>query len=172
MAKFTQKDKVDVIEAYTTMLVPMNELARKYSCTRQAIWKVLKKHEVDTSKKLIQVSCTTCGAILLRPKCRIRKQKHHFCDYDCYYAFLDAGNGNPYLQNKHGQRIARRVVEQFFSLEEGHIVHHEDGNTLNNTPQNLKVFACQGDHVRYHRGFEIEPLWDGSSVVGGRVLGK
>lgn len=161
MAKLTQRDKVDIIEAYTALFTPMIELAEKYDVTRQAIWKVLKKAGVDTSKQLIKVSCTTCGAVLSRPKCRIRKQKHHFCDYDCYFAYLDAGNGNPYLANRHGQRIARRVVEQFFKLEEGHIVHHEDRNTLNNTPQNLKVFACQGDHVRYHRGFEVEPLWCG-----------
>jgi len=163
MAKLTQQNKVDIIEAYNVQLVPIIKLAEKYNVTRQAIYKLLKQSGIDTTKKLIQVSCTTCGNILLRPKCRIRKQKNHFCDDTCYFAFLDAGNGSPYIQSRHGQRIARRVVAELFDLQDGHIVHHEDRNCFNNLPYNLKVFACQGDHVRYHRGFEVQPIWDGSA---------
>ncbi len=159
--KLTRRNRVDIIEAYEN-LTPVIELAEKYSLTRQGIYKVLRVNGIDTTKKKLDVSCTTCGKIIQRPKCRIRKQKNHFCDDECYFAFLEAGNGNPYIQNRHGQRIGRRVVSAYFTLEEGHVVHHEDRNTLNNLPYNLKVFATQGDHIRYHRGFEVQPLWEWS----------
>ena len=164
MAKLKPQDKVDIINAYTSLFTPMIELAEKYYVSRQAIYKLLKKSGIDTSKKLIRVSCTVCGAVLNRPKCRVRKQLNHFCDYECYYAFLEAGNGNPYIHNRYGQRIARQIISQFFDIQDDHVIHHEDRNTLNNMPYNLKVFTTQGDHVRYHRGFDVEPLWDGTTL--------
>jgi hypothetical protein len=163
MAKITQKDKVDIIKAYE-QLETVISLAQKHNVTRQAIYKVLRQHGIDTSKKQLQVSCRACGELLTRNKARVRKQKNHFCNYECYFAFLEAGNDNIYIQNRQGQRIGRRIVSCFFELSDTHIVHHEDRNTLNNLPYNLKVFACQGDHIRYHRGFEIDPIWDGSKL--------
>ena len=116
---------------------------------------------MDTSKRKVQVECSACGKLLKRVKSRVRKQRHHYCDHECYYAALEAGNGYPYIQNRHGMRVARSVVSKYFELSEGNVVHHEDRNTLNNMLRNLKVFATQGDHVRYHRGFDIEPIWEG-----------
>lgn len=163
MAKITQKDKVHIIKAYEN-LETVASLATTFGVTRQAIYKVLRTNGIDTSKKQLKVSCRACGKILTRNKARVRKQKNHFCDYKCYYAFLEAGNDNIYIQNRQGQRIARRVVSCFFELQDDHIVHHEDRNTLNNLPYNLKVFSTQGDHIRYHREFEIDPIWDGSKL--------
>jgi hypothetical protein len=146
----TRNQKVDIIDAYTNQLTPMIELADKYGITRQGIYKILKKAGVDTTTQRFTVSCTACGNKLSRPKSKVRRQLNHFCSTDCYYAFLAAGNGFPYLQNRHGQMQARSIVSQYFSLQEDHVVHHEDRNTLNNRLDNLKVFACNGDHVRYH----------------------
>ena len=165
--KISHNDRVDIIKAYENELVPVKKLSEKYNVTRQAIYKVLKQSGIDTSKRLIQVSCTACGAVLDRHKARIRKQKNHFCDYECYYAFLNAGN--PYIQNRHGQRTARRVVSEYFELQEGHVVHHIDNNNYHNLPSNLMVFTTQGDHIRHHRGFDVEPLWDGSKLSPSEV---
>lgn len=159
--RLRQKDKVDIIKAYESDLTPMVDLAKRYGITRQGIYKVLKSAGVDTTKRKIPVSCTTCGNPVDRTKARIRRQLHHFCDQVCYNIFLEVGNGSLSLPNRHGTRIARLVVSRFFSLQEGHIVHHEDRNQLNNKPNNLKVFANQGDHIRYHRGFDVKPLWEG-----------
>jgi hypothetical protein len=43
----------------------------------------------------------------------------------------------------------------------GYVIHHKDRNTLNNNPSNLMVFRNQGDHIRHHRGFDVEPVWAG-----------
>ena len=160
-ARLTRNQKVDIIEAYTNQLTPMSTLATEYGITRQGIYKILKQAGADTEKKRLPVSCTACGTEILRTKARIRRQLNHFCSEACYYAFLEAGNGFPYIENRGGQKRARVLVGDYFSLQTGHIVHHENRNTLDNRLINLRVFANNGDHVRHHRGFDVQPIWDG-----------
>ena len=165
--QLSPNQKVDIIRAFTEQLEPMITIADRYNRSRQAIWKVLKKAGVDTSKSAatITVSCTACGKSINRTRARIRNQVNHFCNYVCYYAFLEAGNGmGPYQESRQGQRIARSKIAEVFDLQSYHIVHHEDRNCYNNMWSNLKVFANQGDHIRYHRlGPDyIQPIWDGT----------
>jgi len=163
-APLTSRQKVDIIEGYRDQLTPMIELAATYGVTRQAIYKIIRKAGIDTSKGQLTVTCSSCGKTFPRTKARVRRQLHHFCSKTCYFAFLEAGNGFPYIQNRHGQRIARSVVSEHFALQEGHIVHHENRNTLDNRLENLKVFAGNGDHVRHHRGFDVTPIWEGNHL--------
>lgn len=172
--KLTEQDKLDIIKAYSEDLEPIMSLALKYNKTRQAIWKMLKKAGIDTCKSKIAVSCTTCGAIIHRPKCQIRNRHNVFCDTNCYYSFLAAGSAHiTETEQRRGNRRARVIVKQYFDLQPEHIVHHEDRFALNNQLWNLKVFATQGDHIRYHhrlRDLEhhnlstiiVEPIWDGT----------
>lgn len=153
--------------AYVDDLTPIIEIASWFHVTRQAIYKVLKKHGVDTSKRQFPVKCYACGNEFLLPRCRIRISKHHFCSDDCYYAWLKAGNcGDEYKPNRHGQRLARSKVSEYFNLEPGMVVHHENRDNLDNRLENLKVFRNQGDHVRYHRDCgNVEPLWEGVNEI-------
>ena len=155
----------DIIDMFEKDLMPVIEIAEICHVTRQAIYRVLRKCGVDTTKRQYPVSCNVCGKEFTLTKGRLRRQKHVFCSRECYFAFLKAGNGYPYIQNRHGQRIARSVVSKYFTLGTNHIVHHENRNTLDNRVKNLKVFRNQGDHVRHHRGFDIEPAWDGSLII-------
>lgn len=161
----TKQDKIDIIQAYTIDLEPIMSIAIRYHKSRHAIWKMLKKAGVDTSKQKVPVSCETCGSVLNRQKSQIRKNKNHFCNMICYQAFLEAGASHltPAEQRK-GSRIARKIVAKYFKLQPDNIVHHEDRFSLNNQPWNLRVFKTQGDHIRYHRGFDVEPIWDGSQL--------
>jgi len=163
-ARLTRNQKVDIINAYSDDLVRMTTLAAQYGVSRQAIYKILKRAGADTKKQRLPVSCTTCGTEILRTKGRIRKQLNHFCSSECYFAFLEAGNGFPYIESRAGQKRARVIVGDHFRLQNGHIVHHENRNTLDNRLINLKVFANNGDHVRHHRGFDVLPIWDGCNA--------
>ena len=182
--KLTPEVQLDIIEAYTVDLWSMQDCADALNVSRTAIHKMLNKHGIDTSKHKLEVSCTTCGKPIMRTKKRVRNQRNHFCSTDCYYAYLDAGR-TMYNQNRQGQRTARAVVAKYFDLQDSHIVHHDDRNTLNNDIRNLKVFANAGDHIKYHHSqrdkytnqltnkstyrknwekyhaFEITPLFDG-----------
>ena len=184
--KIDPSGTVDIIEAYTVDLWPLQEIADVLHVSKAAVHKFLRKHGVDTTKHKITVGCTTCGAVFERTRKRVRKQRNHFCSTDCYSAFLDAGKTN-YVGSRQGQRIARQVVSRHFDLQPEHVVHHEDRNTLNNIPSNLKVFACVSDHIKYHHinrdkyhneitspfnphreqwlrynKDTVKPLWDGS----------
>ena len=159
--RLTQKAKVDIINGYETDLTPMQELAERHGITRQGVYKILKQAGIDTSDRKITVSCTTCGRPIDRHKARVRRQLHHFCNTDCYHIFLEVGNGNLYVQNRHGQRVGRAIAGQFVEMLPGYVIHHKDRNTLNNNPSNLMVFRNQGDHIRHHRGFDVEPVWAG-----------
>ena len=162
--RLTDQEKVNIIQAYTVQLIPMIQLARKYGVTRQCIFKLLNKADIDTSKEAanISVSCTVCGEETKRLRCIVRKSHHIFCSKACYFAWLKHGNGNPLIMHRNSARQARAIVSKLFALQPGYIVHHEDRNQYNNYIPNLKVFANSGDHVRYHRGFIVPILWDGS----------
>jgi len=162
--KVSYKDQIDIIEAYDVGLETMIGLADKYGVTRQAIWNILKRNGINTKKRKLAVSCSCCGKEIMRHKQRLRTNKNHFCDQECYTAFLEAGNGNPYIFSRQGQRVGRAVVSNYFKLKEWFVVHHKDRNNMNNNPKNLMVFANNGDHVRHHRGFRVEPLWDGAVI--------
>lgn len=156
--RLTDKQKVDIVQGYKD-LIPMIELAEKYNITRQGVYKIIKQAGVDTQKALLPVSCNVCGKEIYRNKAKIRRQLHMFCSSDCYTAFLQAGNGSPYVESRYRSRIARTIVSDHFQLQKGHIVHHENRNQTDNRLDNLRVFANQGDHVRYHRGFDVSPIW-------------
>ena len=40
-------------------------------------------------------------------------------------------------------------------LNAGEVVHHEDRNRKNNSPDNLRVFKTKADHAAYHMGRDI-----------------
>jgi len=168
--KVTPKQRVDAINAYTQELEPVISIAARYNITRQGIWKILRKAGVNTSKgaggaSQIDISCAACNKEITRHRCQIRKHKRLFCSIECYYAYLEAHQSGTYQQSRQGQRIARQKIAVVFNLLPKHIVHHEDRNALNNMLSNLKVFANQGDHIRYHRGmpdniYEVRVLWE------------
>jgi len=61
------------------------------------------------------------------------------------------GQGRTYTKTK-GRHIHRVVMEQMLGrpLTPGEIVHHKDGNKLNNSPENLELISSQADHTRAH----------------------
>ena len=182
--KITPDAHKDIIEAYTIDLWSLQECADVLHVSKSAVHKFLRKNGVDTSKHKIKVSCTTCGETMERTRKRVRTQRNHFCTTDCYSSFLSAGK-SIYIHNRQSQRTARKIISEYFDMQPDHVAHHEDRNQYNNLPNNLKVFANQGDHLRYHHmkrdeyanrltarsphreawdryyKFEVKPVWDG-----------
>lgn len=79
-------------------------------------------------------------------------------------ARLNTGEGKTYTK-RYGRHEHRVVAEQILgrSLLSGEVVHHIDGNKRNNRPENIRVFASQSDHVKFHAEFswfikELEKL--------------
>ncbi|MSA01750.1 hypothetical protein GKG47_09575 [Lactonifactor sp. BIOML-A3] len=65
--------------------------------------------------------------------------------------FRGTGEGKAYpkLLGKHAhRRIAEAILGR--PLKKGEVVHHIDGNKLNNDPANLEVLPSQSEHCKVH----------------------
>jgi hypothetical protein len=162
------EDHEKIKTLYLDELVPIIKIAETYKVTRVAIYKVLKKAGVDTSKKGgMEVVCHSCSEFFKKPRCQVRVRNHLFCSQECWYNYVN--RDGKYKGSRQGTRKARKVVSRYHTLQPGEVVHHEDKNCKNNTLGNLKVFACQSDHIRYHRGFDVVPVWSGVDIIAERL---
>jgi hypothetical protein len=156
---------------YENGLVPMIRLAERYNVSRQGIWKLLKRLGVETEKNGgVDIVCHHCKKEIKRHKSQMRlRSNHKFCSRKCWFDYVKSLTGTEYKYDRQGQRKGRKVVSRYHALQPGEIVHHEDKNCRNNTLSNLRVFACQSDHIRYHRGFDIKPVWNGVDIIAERL---
>ena len=108
------------------------------------------------------VACFVCKKQFAISPSKLKRQARFFCSAKCYHSLRQDGRYRP---NRQGQRNARATVSKYFALEPQHVVHHEDRDNLNNSLPNLRVFASQADHMAYHHGADVAPLWDGRAHV-------
>ena len=107
--------------------------------------------------------CAWCGDKFKQMRCIARKTLRAYCCADHYYA----SRHNPgYVRSQYRMRLARAVVAQHFKLLPEYVVHHEDGDNHHNDLDNLRVFASQEDHLKYHHAkrtgeYAPLPLWSG-----------
>ncbi len=65
--------------------------------------------------------------------------------------------------NDSNKLVSHWVVEKYVRRQKllpGQVVHHIDGNKLNNKPSNLQVFNSQLDHDRHHQNqYKYNGTW-------------
>jgi hypothetical protein len=159
-------DTQDIVLMYTVQHLTSEEIGKIIGMSRTAICKRLKKWGIDSKMGTwVRVVCSFCGCDWIVQRSTWRNWKpdeHHYCRSACYYAARENSSYHPW---RHGQRLARAIVAQYFDLQSDQIVHHEDGDNHNNDRANLKVFANQSDHMRYHHGKnKADAIWDGSKI--------
>jgi hypothetical protein len=67
-------------------------------------------------------------------------------------------DNNGYLRfNDSNKLVHRWIAEKNIGrkLKPSEIVHHRDGNRLNNSPENLQVFSSQDEHHSLHQKRKI-----------------
>ena len=151
-----------VVALYTQDHLTLREIAGKVGMTHAGVWKRLRAAGIEREAGTwVKGLCSFCGERTRHQRSVWRRGEKHYCRAACYYADLESHGYKPW---RHGQRLARAIVSQYFQIPEGAIVHHKDGDNRNNDKANLAVYAGNGDHVRVHRtGKPVVALWDGAS---------
>lgn len=123
---------------------------------------VTRRH--SQSYRTLSCALASCGKPVphLKIPSKVRGRRR-FCCREHYWQFLRERGGG-YRPWRQGQRSARKAVSQHFNLAPRNVVHHKDGNNRNNSLSNLAVFSSQSDHLSFHRGGPVQPIWDGGNA--------
>lgn len=160
--------------------------------TRARVSQITRQMGLKTKPRKITIACEMCGTEFTKFRILIVRSKHHYCSRECaatarlkfspwfpcqvcqkpcrkrycsqkcYHSVRQDGRYQPWRE---GQRKARKAVSKYFNLVRGNVVHHEDRDNRNNDLSNLRVFRNQSDHMAYHHGSPVVPLWDGKQVA-------
>ena len=111
----------------------------------------------------VELTCAICGSSF---KVRwARRLTAKYCCWRCHQVgegrkggvvrgMQAKANSMGIAYTKINGRHAHRVIaEQMIGrpLEQGEVVHHRDGDILNNDPSNLEVLPSQAEHMERHR---------------------
>lgn len=152
-----------IITLYIDQHLTLEEIGRVVGMSKQGILRRLQKAGITREQGTwITRPCAYCGVDVRRQRQRVHRTSSWYCCAEHYYAARENPDFQPW---HHGGRLARAVVAQHYPLAPTEIVHHKDTNVKNNDISNLAVFASQSDHLAYHHGRKIDPVWDGASVT-------
>ena len=89
--------------------------------------------------------CLTCSKVFLAGP---RKK---YCSTSCYGRAISLWNDKPKEPNTRNHHKYRRIAEALLgrTLLKNEVVHHIDGNYLNNDPENLQVMT-KSEHTQLH----------------------
>src|SRR5208283_1490209 len=130
----------------------------------------------------MQVACSYCGNILNRPPSRFKRSPRQFCNFLCYsrgkgvgyisaegYRVFSVGySGNRTIVHEHVIAMERHLGRGIKSDE---VVHHVDGNRLNNDITNLRVMKRR-DHVAHHHPLTWNVETAKTLILEGRTLNE
>jgi hypothetical protein len=132
------------------------------------------KIEKRGRRTILITKCAYCGTKLERPAyARTLEAKRHYCNRSCNLKMMNAelnptrmtyetrlkirkahlgkGEGKTYPK-LFGRHLHRIVAELKIGrkLKPGEVVHHENENKRNTSPDNLRVFSSQSEHAAWH----------------------
>lgn len=123
----------------------------------------IKNMQPNYKSNVHKKTCVICGKKFL-PSKPTRQETQLTCSGKCRNAYIarkyadkqattkrGRGEGKAY-RKYHGRHEHRVVMEQILGrpLQPGEVVHHKDGNFLNNNPENLELFSSLAEHTAHH----------------------
>ena len=161
--RFSEVKTQQVVVWYTEQHLTLAEISKLTGMSRAGIHKRLRGAGITREQGTrVDLVCDFCGSRVRKGRGQWRKTSKHYCGRACYFAALENPGYHPWRQ---GQRLARALVAQHFTLSPDHVVDHRDGDNRNNDLANLRVYTSHADHMRMHRGGDVVPVWDGGNIV-------
>jgi hypothetical protein len=102
--------------------------------------------------------CNGCRMRLYRNGTTERKRAEHGTgkiDAYGYRVFTFGRNGLYYEVKAHRLVMEKHLGRKLLPTE---VVHHKDGNRLNNDINNLELFTSQSEHMKHHMRSDIKTL--------------
>lgn len=143
-------DRSQLERLYLVEHLTMAEIGKIYGVSRQMINYFMRRLGVPRGTgERFMVPCDACGGQYSITRKRFKSSIKHFCSMMCYTSYL---HNAEYRQSRTGQRIGRKVMEKYLNreLRQGEVIHHIDGDTMNNNLSNLKLFPSHSEHIAFH----------------------
>lgn len=160
MKLFERLGKKELTKLYVKEYLTMEEIGKLYGVSRQAICLLSKKYNVkaqDGERPLC--SCCKCGKKYRAYRRDLKRNKSNYCSMVCYAsARFESGNKDiDYKKKRHYLRIAREQYEHYhgIKLKSNEVIHHIDGDCMNNSKENLMRFSSQSEHLKHHHKIRI-----------------
>ena len=132
---------------------PMLEIAARFGVSLRTVRNLVRAVGLPPrGSKALERTCRNCGKRFnMRPSQAVRSLEVH-CGWACYRARMKCLD----FQSRRVRSVRlRRLIAEFFPIQEGDFVHHLDGNPGNNDLSNIAVFRRPTDVGK------TAPLWRG-----------
>lgn len=155
----TERTK-QIEKLYYEKLKTMEEIGKCLGITKQAVSIHIRKDKHQNFKrpsKKVPFDCPICGKRKYFYKHQLITRKLT-CSFKCRSKLYNFTKIRQNLDKKitvNSTRIARKTMNAM----SGQVVHHIDGNPLNNNKENLMLFNSHSEHMKYHykKFLDIEP---------------
>lgn len=147
--------KADLVRLYLEDHRTQAQIGEMYGVSRSHVSGLMGRYRIPVHGGRLEVTCDVCKRVYSITRKRYLSSVSHFCGIACYGAYRRSGR---YRQWRHGQRIARGIVEKRLGIDLGiRVVHHIDGDDMNNEFENLRVFEDNASHIAHHH--ELKRGW-------------